>query len=201
MAMDREDLTDGSDSCTDELCEAELLARSARGDRRAFDQIVTRHGPRALRLAARIAPDLGSAEDIAQEAMVRLWRRAGDFDARRARFTTWLYRIVVNLCIDMDRRPKPVPLPEQLDPPDPAPLAEETVELEERSAALAGAIDSLPARQRAALTLVYEEGMSGAEAAQALGITAKAVERLLARARAHLRERLLADPRQAEVRT
>lgn len=199
--MDREGATDGSESCTDDLCEAELLARSARGDRRAFDEIVTRHGPLALRLAARIAPDLGSAEDIAQEAMVRLWQRAGDFDVGRARFTTWLYRIVVNLCIDMDRRPKPVPLPEHLDPPDPAPLAEETVELEERRAALAGAIDGLPARQRAALALVYEEGMSGAEAAQALGITAKAVERLLARARAHLRECLLADPQQAEVRT
>lgn len=199
--MEREPATDGPGSCTDGLSDAELLTRSARGDRRAFDQIVTRYGPLALRLAARIAPDLASAEDIAQEAMVRVWRRSAEFDARRARFTTWLYRIVVNLCIDLDRRPKPVPLPEHLDPADPAPRAEEAAELEERRAALAGAIDDLPAGQRAALTLVYEEGLSGAEAAQTLGITAKAVERLLARARAHLRARLLDSSKQAEVPT
>jgi RNA polymerase sigma-70 factor (ECF subfamily) len=199
--MEREDATDDQRLCMDDTFDAELLERSAHGDRRAFDEIVTRYGPLALRIAARIAPDLASAEDIAQEAMVRVWRRAAEFDVGRARFTTWLYRIVVNLCIDLDRRRKPVPLPENLDPVDPAPLAEEAVELEERRAALAGAIGDLPAGQRAALTLVYEEGLSGAEAAQALGITAKAVERLLARARAHLRARLLASAKQAEVLT
>lgn len=199
--MDPEGAIDGVGWCTDEISDAELLARSARGDRQAFDEIVTRHGPRALRLAARMAPDLASAEDIAQEAMVRVWQRAADFDARRARFTTWLYRIVLNLCIDLDRRPKPVPMPEHLDPADPAPLADEVVEAEQLRSALAGAIDALPTGQRAALVLVYEEGLSGAEAAHALGITAKAVERLLARARAQLRERLLASAKRAQVPT
>lgn len=199
--MDPEGAIDGVGWCTDEISDAELLARSARGDRQAFDEIVTRHGPRALRLAARMAPDLASAEDIAQEAMVRVWQRGADFDARRARFTTWLYRIVLNLCIDLDRRPKPVPMPEHLDPADPAPLADEVVEAEQLRSALAGAIDALPTGQRAALVLVYEEGLSGAEAAHALGITAKAVERLLARARAQLRERLLASAKRAQVPT
>src|SRR5690349_8739430 len=113
--MDRDGETNGPDAHADDLCDAELLARSARGDRRAFDRIVARYGPVALRLAARIVPDRQSAEDIAQEAMVRIWHRAGDFDARRARFTTWLYRIVANLCIDLCRRPRPVPLPEHFD--------------------------------------------------------------------------------------
>lgn len=190
--MDYEGETDGPDSRTDDTSDAELLARSASGDRRAFDRIVARYGPLALRLAARISPDRHAAEDIAQEAMVRVWHRAGDFDARRARFTTWLYRIVVNLCIDLRRRPRPVPLPEHFDAEDPAVAVHEALEHDEHRAALARAMDDLTDGQRAALTLVYDEGLSGAEAAAVLGVTPKAVERLLARARVHLRQRLLA---------
>lgn len=199
--MVRESEADGPDSLADDICDAELLARSASGDRRAFDRIVARYGELALRLAARIAPDRQSAEDIAQEAMVRIWHRAGDFDGRRARFTTWLYRIVSNLCIDLCRRTKPVPLPEHFDIVDPAAGAQESMEHDERRAALARAMDELTGAQRAALTLVYDEGLSGSEAAAALGVTTKAVERLLARARAHLRERLLAEREGAEAPT
>jgi RNA polymerase sigma-70 factor (ECF subfamily) len=201
MEMVSDGETGGPDSRADDICDAELLARSASGDRRAFDRIVARYGPLALRLAARIAPDRHSAEDIAQEAMVRIWHRAADFDSHRARFTTWLYRIVVNLCIDLRRRPAPVPLPEDFDAPDPAAAAEQALEQEECRTALYRAMDDLTAGQRAALTLVYDEGLSGAEAAQVLGVTTKAVERLLARARAHLRERLLTDSDGAEART
>jgi RNA polymerase sigma-70 factor, ECF subfamily len=198
--MVREDDIHGSDGHSevddDAAC---LLARSARGDRRAFDEIVTRYGPVALRVAARMAPDRQSAEDIAQEAMVRIWRRADEFDTRRARFTTWLYRIVVNLCIDLSRKPRPVALPEDFDPADPSAGAAESLEADERRAALVRAIEELPSGQRAALTLVYDEGLSGAEAARALGVSTKAVERLLARARARLRELLAAGQRRSEV--
>jgi RNA polymerase sigma-70 factor, ECF subfamily len=188
---------DGQSADTDDA--AALLARSARGDRRAFDQIVTRYGPVALRVAARMAPDRQSAEDIAQEAMVRIWRRAHEFDGRRARFTTWLYRIVVNLCIDLSRKPRPVALPEDFDPVDPAGGAADCLEADERCTALVRAIEELPSGQRAALMLVYDEGLSGAEAAQALGVSTKAVERLLARARARLRELLAAGQQRSEV--
>lgn len=197
--MVREDDIDGEESGDGIDEDAELLARSARGDRRAFDAIVARHGPLALRVAARMAPDRHSAEDIAQEAMFRVWRRAAEFDPRRARFTTWLYRIVVNLCIDSRRRPRPVPLPEGHDPVDPSPGAPEAVALEERRAALARAIEALPSGQRAALTLVYDEGLSGAQTAQVLGVSIKAVERLLARARARLRDMLAADGERSEI--
>ncbi|MGA7540258.1 MAG: sigma-70 family RNA polymerase sigma factor [Steroidobacteraceae bacterium] len=199
--MAREDEVVDAGSCSDEGSDAELLARSARGDRRAFDAIITRYGPMALRVAGRMALDRQSAEDIAQEAMVRIWQRAGEFDACRARLSTWLYRIVINLCIDSRRRPQPLPLPQGFDAVDPSPNAAETREVDERSGALARAIDELPSRQRAALTLIYDEELSGAEAAQVLGVSAKAVERLLARARARLRELLVADGRQPEAGT
>lgn len=165
-----------------------LVSWSAEGDTRAFDEIVLRHGPFALRVASRLIPDGRAAEDIVQEAMVRAWSQSRHFDERRARFTTWLYRIVVNLCIDHKRRVQPEPMPEDFDPVDPSAGAVERLEVIERDAALACQLARLPARQRAAMTLVYDEGLSGAEAARILGISAKAVERLLARARAFLRE-------------
>ena len=167
-----------------------LICWSAGGDRRAFDEIVTRHGTFALRLAAQLIPDRSAAEDIVQEAMVRAWARAARFDPQRAHFTTWLYRIVTNLCIDHRRRRRPEPMPEHFEPTDPAAGAQEMLEVDERDLAVAQALGDLPARQRAAMALVYDEGLSGAEAARVLGLSAKAVERLLARARAFLRNRL-----------
>lgn len=176
----------------------ELLARSAAGDRRAFETIVMRHGSLALRVARRLVPDREAAEDIAQEALVRVWIRAGDFDAGRARFTTWLYRIVVNLAIDASRRLRPERLPEHFDTADPAAGAEDRLELDEYYVALGNAREKLPSRQRAALLLVYDEGLSGAEAAEVLGVSTKAIERLLARGRERLRERLQAGPNAEE---
>jgi RNA polymerase sigma-70 factor, ECF subfamily len=175
-----------------------LVAWSASGDRRAFDEIVLRHGPFALRVAARLIPDKRAAEDVVQEAMVRAWSQSSQFDAERARFTTWLYRIVVNLCIDHQRRVQPQSLSDDFDPVDPAPGAAELLEDRERDATLARELRKLPARQRAAMTLVYDEGLSGVEAARVLGLSAKAVERLLARARAYLRAVL--QPHQEETR-
>ncbi|MBV8096166.1 MAG: sigma-70 family RNA polymerase sigma factor [Acetobacteraceae bacterium] len=171
----------------------ELVSWSAAGDRRAFDEIVTRHGPFAWRVASRIVPDRLAAEDIVQEAMVRAWHQAGHFDPARARFRTWLYRILVNLCVDQRRRVQLEPVTEGFDAADPSPGAEEVLAASERDVALAAALRELPARQRAAMALVYDEGLSGTEAARVLGVSAKALERLLARARATLRERIQAE--------
>jgi RNA polymerase sigma-70 factor (ECF subfamily) len=147
-----------------------------------------RHGPFALRVAARVIPDRLIAEDMVQEAMLRAWSQISRFDPDRAQFRTWLYRIVVNLCIDHRRRIQPDQLPEDYDMADPSDSAEERLAVSERDRALLAALGGLPARQRAAMTLVYDEGMSGAEAGRTLGLSAKAVERLLARARAFLRD-------------
>jgi RNA polymerase sigma-70 factor (ECF subfamily) len=151
---------------------------------------VVRHGPFALRVAVRLIGDNAAAEDVVQEAMMRAWTQVAKFDPRIARFTTWLYRIVVNLCIDHRRRKRPDAIPEGFDQIDPAASVDEIMKAQERRAAFAAAFKGLPARQQAVMTLVYDEGMSGAEAARVLGLSAKAVERLLARARADLRERL-----------
>jgi len=183
-----------------EAPDGDLAAWSAAGDRHAFDQIVVRHGALALRVARRIVANASIAEELVQEAMVRAWTQSGHYDPRRARFSTWLYRIVVNLCIDHGRRVQPEPMPEGFDPADPQMSSDEMLEAHERSAAIARAISDLPVNQRAAMVLVYDEGMSGAEAARVLGLTTKAIERLLARARAHLRERLCVEDYSKEVK-
>jgi RNA polymerase sigma-70 factor (ECF subfamily) len=183
------------------VSDSELIAWSAKGDRRAFDEIVTRHGPFALRVALKLIPGRAEAEDIAQEAMVVAWTKAAKFDPRKGQFTTWLYRIVVNRCIDERRRIRSQPLPEHFDAEDPAPMLPAKLESAERTIVVARALQELPLRQRAAMTLVYDEGLSGAEAARILDTSIKAVERLLARARAELREKLQSEQSGKENRT
>ena len=170
--------------------DAQLFTRAAGGDKSAFDQLVIRHGSFALRVARRFLRDHALAEEVAQEALVRAWQHAASYDPRRGLVTTWLYRIVVNLCIDRVRTPRWKPIPEDYDAVDPAMSVDMSIETLEQSRALSNALLKLVPKQRAAITLVYYEQMQASEAGRILGISAKAVERLLARARAQLRKHL-----------
>lgn len=170
------------------------MAWSAGGDKRAFDAVVVRHGPLALRVARRLVDDAVAAEDIVQEAMVRVWQQAARFDGSRGLLTTWLYRIVANLAIDHRRRRRPMSLPEDYEVADPAPGAEAVLARQEDDASLDAAMAALPPRHRMVMAMVYEEGLSGAETGRLLGLSAKAVERLLARARATLRSEIGRQP-------
>jgi len=184
-----------------EALDSQLAEWSAAGDTRAFDQIVVRHGTFALRVARRIVANASTAEELVQEAMLRAWSQSKHYNPRCARFSTWLYRIVVNLCVDHGRRFQPEPMPEDFDAADPQMNTDEISKAHERSAAIARAVTYLPVNQRAAMTLVYDEGMTGTEAARVLGVSKKkAMERLLARARAHLRERLQLEDTSKETR-
>jgi RNA polymerase sigma-70 factor (ECF subfamily) len=174
------------ESAADEV----LMLWSSEGDARAFDQVVARHGSYALRVARRLISDRAQAQDVVQEAMMKAWVHAAHFNVRRGRFTTWLYRIVVNICIDHRRHVRLESMPKDFDPPDPSLGLAETLSKSQRRLALTAALSELPTKQRAAMMLVYDEGLSGAEAAQVLGLSTKAVERLLARARVTLTRRL-----------
>lgn len=170
--------------------DAELMRWAAAGDRAAFGVLVERHGERALRLALRVLGDAAEAEEVAQEALLRAWRNAARYDPERALFTTWLHRIVLNLAIDRGRRRAHAPQAGEAALaalPDPAPGPEAAAAAAEERASLAAALAQLPARQRAAIALAYEEGLSGAEAAAALDVSERALEGLLRRARLMLR--------------
>lgn len=170
----------------DEPSDHDLMARTAIGDARAFRILADRHAGRALWLAGRMLPNESVAEDIVQEAFLRVWRSAPRWRPQ-AKFRTWLYRIVVNLCLNARRRAPHLPLDAAGEARDPAPTPDEHLEAGERDRRLADAIAALPERQRAAILLTYQEGLGNAEVADVLGTSISAVEALLGRARQTLR--------------
>ena len=140
----------------DEPSDDQLMARIAGGDRPAFDWLVNRHLPRCLRLAERIVGSRADAEEVAQEFFLKVWTGAQRWrpaGAGGARFTTWLYRVVVNLCLDRRRRPAFASLDSAGDPADPADSAFTAVHKGRTAARVAAAVAALPERQRAALYL------------------------------------------------
>lgn len=179
---------------TAEVDEA-LMARIADGDDRAFACLVDRHAGRYLALAQRLMGDRAEAEDLVQEAFTTVWVRPDRFDPGKARFTTWFYRVVTNRCLDQKRRKRPAALPDDYDAVDKGPAPDDGLIGADRQALLTGALDGLPERQRAAVTLCYLQGLSNADAAAALDIHVRALESLLARARRKLKA-LLAPMRE-----
>ena len=171
----------------------ELMLASGRGDREAFAQLVRRHLGRSNAIAVRMLGSAAEAEEVVQEAFLRVWQKAPSWrEDGGARISTWLARVIVNLCIDRRRRARSVPLEEVPEMPDTSPGADETLALEERRQRVAAALAELPDRQRAAMVLSYYEGLSNAEVAGALETSIGAVESLLVRARRSLAS-LLAD--------
>ena len=167
--------------------EALMVAVSARQPQ-AFRILMGRHMQRAVRVAQRVVRDSAEADDIGQEAFLRVWSHAASFDPDVARFTTWLYRIVLNLAFDRGRRRPLMPIDEAVDvrATDPEPV--ERLIADEERRALEQAMANLSERQRGAIALFHMEGLSGEESAKAMNLSAKAFESLLARARATLRE-------------
>ena len=172
----------------DESDEA-LMAKVAKGDQRAFRELARRHVPVMLGLARRMLGNAAEAEDVAQEAMLRVWTHAPRWQPL-ALFRTWLSRVVVNLCLDRKRKAAWVELEAAGEIADSAPLAGEAAEAAERERLLAAAIAELPERQRAAIVLSYTEGMSNAQVAEILDTTVSAVETLLVRGKQNLRRAL-----------
>jgi RNA polymerase sigma-70 factor (ECF subfamily) len=169
----------------------ELLALIAGGDPQAFSTLVERHTDRFYRLAYRYLQNKEAAEDIVQDAFVKLWEDPTRWQpGRDTKFTTWFYRIVVNLCLDWLKKKRPVeldsdvPLLDERDAPDEALIRRE----EERL--LEAEIAALPQRQRLALNLCFDQGLSNQEAAEIMGLKLKALQSLIMRAKATLKERM-----------
>lgn len=171
-----------------------LMSRIAAGDSKAFQQFTRRHDAKCLAVARRVLGNTSDAEEIVQEALLRVWENAAEWRGSTSQATTWLYRIVLNLAIDRTRRRSPIFVPVEDGPVmvDPTPSAHLVLEGRELETYIAQEIPELPVRQRDALSLCYFEGLSCAEAAAVMKVSVSAMEALLVRARRTLRDRLTA---------
>jgi len=172
-----------------EARDEQLMLAAAKGDLGAFEQIVLRHQHFVWRIACRFLGDPAEAEDIAQKAFLKLLEAAPRYRPT-ADFRTYLYRIVSRLCIDYARKKRPILGEDIAERTDSSFNPAATFVVKERAAEIRRAMEGLPPRQRMAVILKYYDGLSYAGIADAMGITVKAVERLLDRARTALRSRI-----------
>lgn len=167
----------------DDRDDAALLAAYAAGDHSAARRLVATHAPRILNLARRMLQNDSEAEEVAQEAMLRLWKTAPRWRAGEARISTWLYRVTANLCTDRLRRRGGTGEMPAIEPADDRPGAEARLMAADRVAALDAAIAALPERQRLAIVLRHLEERPNPEIAAIMDLSVEAVESLLARGR------------------
>jgi RNA polymerase sigma-70 factor (ECF subfamily) len=185
----------------DTLSSEDLMARVAKGDDEAFETLVTRHQTPVLNLIYRFLGDRAQAKDLAQEVFLRVWQTAKTYEPK-AKFTTWIYRIGTNLCLNelkAARRRKWFPFYRSQEGtdnaiedtyPDDSPTAEDLLLAKERTRQVSEALQSLPANQRLALVLKRYDDLPYEEIARIMGCSVSAVESLLVRAKKALREKL-----------
>lgn len=176
--------------------DAFLVKRAGRGDAAAFRIIVERHLAAVVGIARRMLNDDAEAEDIAQEALVRLWRAAADLDIGPSGARPWLRRVVSNLCIDRIRASQRTEVTDEVPEIEAEPDQLRGLSDMDLSARVDAALKRLPERQRLALTLFHYEGMSQIEIGEIMGVSDEAVESLLGRARRTLKAALKDDWRQ-----
>jgi RNA polymerase sigma-70 factor, ECF subfamily len=176
------DATEGDD--------ADLMSRVARGDVAAFQRLVERHLSAMLAVGRRMLRDDAEAEDVAQEAMLRLWRSRERLEVGPHGVRPWLRRVVSNLCIDRVRAGRNTTVTDDVpEVPEPADQLN-AIERSDAAREVDAALKQLPERQRLALTLFHYEGLSQIEIGQTMSISDEAVESLLARARRSLKTAL-----------
>ena len=185
-------------SAGEDETDSELAARALRGDDHAFTLLMRRHKDGVYRSARRYVRDADAAFEVVQETFVAAWRALARFDGRRP-FAVWLRAIALNKCRDRARRElvrrlafgdRDAESSEAQRQADPSPDGEAALLASQRHAALAAAIAKLPAKLKEPLTLTYFDDLSQQQAADLLGVSVKAIETRVYRARRRLAETL-----------
>ena len=172
----------------DVVADEQLTERMRQDDVDAYRTLVERNIDRAYGLALRILGNAADAEDVTQDAFVKAWMHRRSWQAGRAKFSTWLYRVIVNRCIDLKRAPKGVWIEDVPEPMDESEDAGDMLHKRQVFGRLDEALAKLPGQQKIVLILSYHEELGNGEIAELLGTTVGAVESLLKRGRRRLRE-------------
>lgn len=163
-----------------------LFSRIQAGDAQAFRTLVDAHSGPLLTYVTRILRNQSEAEEVVQEVFVRAWQNAASYRPE-ARATTWLHHIAHNLAIDLLRKRRPnVPLDGHDDEGPASTRPSDLLEQKQRAQSLNEALELLNPRQKMAMLLKYEQGLSGAEIGRVLELSEDAVLSLLARGRAKI---------------
>ncbi len=152
---------------------ADLLQRIAeRADPAAFRELYEAYGPRVKAYMMRRGADAGTAEDLAQETLLTVWRKAALYAGEKGSMTTWVFAIARNLRIDRLRREAPwQELPEgRMAEASEEPLPDEAMAEKERQQRVQAALAELPPEQKEVVSLAYLEGLSHSEIAERLGV-------------------------------
>lgn len=168
------------------------MARIAQRDAAAFAQVVDAQAERLHRIAWRMTGDAAEAEDVAQEALLRLWAQASAWKIGRSGIAAWLTRVAMNLCLDRLRRRRFASDETVPECADESPAADALLDRERLRAQAVAALGVLSERHRAAIVLTYYEELPNHQAASAMDMNLKAFESLLFRARTAMREALAA---------
>ncbi len=185
-----------------ERSDTDLMLLIKSGDDQAFRELVERHKLSVLNLCLRFVGNKQDAEDLAQEAFIRVFQAAPNYEVKAA-FTTWLYRITVNLCLNHQRHKKILRFfsldqtkahqhASQFRIPDLPDKRRPDIEFEKKEiqSIVQQAIQSLPENQRSVLILHRYQDLSYKEIAEVLDTSVSAVESRLHRAKENLKKRL-----------
>ena len=186
------------------LSDEVLMTRTGTGDRLAYAQLVDRHLASFTGLAVRLTGHQNDGEELIQEAFLRLWKYAPKWAEDGAKFTTWFYRVVMNLSIDHQRKTGKWRNTVSVDASrgddgaaqavmeiaESAEAADDNMQRQEQAAEIQQALAALPERQKEAIVLCYFQELSNREAAEVMEINIKALESLLTRGRKGLQKQL-----------
>ena len=175
------------------LTDGALMAGIAQGDRVAFRRLMERHGARMLATAQKILGSARDADDVVQDAFIKVWSQAGRWQSlETAQFSTWIHRVILNQCIDRKRKRGFQPLEDAGDPAFDGPDGFDTLAVKSLARVLGDAIDALPDRQAEALRAYYYAELTAPDAAEIMEMSLSAYEALLFRARRALKSILAA---------
>ena len=177
---------------TDTITDESLMIQIRAHDAQAFAVLVRRHTRRFFACAYRYTAHVQDAEDIVQDAFTKLWRKPQYWDADKgAKFTTWFTRVVTNTALDHVRKKRPISASDTIETFKSERDFSEDFDRNAQEEAIETAIQALPERQKTALNLCFYEDISNQEAADIMDVNVKALESLLMRAKAGIRDQLM----------